>query len=988
MTAQKSGRSGVLRLDLADEQAWLGGKPLRLTPKAFAVLCHLVAHRNRLVTKAELLRTLWPGTAVSDGVLTTVVRTIRRALDEPSHGLGSIHTVHRRGYRFIGAVQAPEPWIPDTGHPTSLVVGRDPEFGRLERWLQIAQEGTRQVVFITGEAGIGKTALVDAFLLRASVRRELNVARGQCVEMYGAAEAYSPWLDALGQLCRQPGSKRVVDVLRRIAPMWLAQMPALLDAGEREALQREVAGAPPERMLREMSEALEAVTAEQPLILALEDLHWGDHPSLELLASVARRREPARLLLLGTYRPVEVSLTSHPLKGIKRELQMHRRCAELPLEFLSRAAVTDYLTARFPGLPASLGPVVHRRTDGNPLFMVNLAEYLASRQLIVEIGDHWELQDEMRAVEAAVPESLRAMIDRQLDLVSADDRRLLEAASVAGVEFADAALAPALDASVEEVGKRCAALAHRGLLVRPAAEEDWADGTATRRYAFIHALYPEVLYEELPPSSRLRLHRMIGERLEAGYGPRVSEIAAALASHFERSRDVPRAVTYLAQAASNAAHRLAYVEAIRGLTRALELLEALPQGPARAQHELTLRMALAPALMITKGYATPEVDEVYARAEELCRHIGDERQFFSVLIGRSGSALLGARTEMAKDLAEQSLRLAQRRQARRYLTQAETAVGITLLWRGELAPAAAHLEQSRLTYETVTHRPPAFRLLHDPGVAGRSYAAWAQWMLGFPERARLESEAAVALAREISHPFSLSFALAFGAFVFQARREVAATREHAEAAIAVCTEHGFAMYLAVGTIFRGWALAEQGRAGDGLAVMEAGLADYAATGAVLVRPYFLALIAEVCGRRGQVKRARALVVEALASAERTGERIYEAELHRLAGELIAPRPRAAGMRSRTATAEAEARFLQALRIAREQRALSLELRVAMSLARFWQATGRAADAFTLLGDVRGRFTEGFDTPDLREAAVLLERLGRVNGGSRPARVGR
>ncbi len=962
MTVAESERSSVLTLDLADEKARLGSAPLQLTPKAFAVLCHLVSHRERLVTKAELLRTLWRDTAVSDGALTTSIREIRRALGESSQRPRFIQTVHRRGYRFIGPVRttAERPLV--EAQPAPAFVGREAELELLEQRLRAAENGARQIVFITGEAGIGKTALVDAFLARAAARADVRVARGQCVELYGAAEAYLPWLDALGRLCREWGSSGAVQVLRRVAPMWLAQLPALIDSEEREALLRQVAGAPPERMLREMAEALEVLAAEKPVVIALEDLHWGDHSSLELLQSVARRRERAQLLLLGTFRPSEV--TAHPLEGIEQELAMHRQCTKLPLEFLSDGAVAQYLALRFPGVPASLARVLHRRTDGNALFMVNTADYLADCALIVKDAGRWELRGEMRAVEAAVPASLRALIDRQLARISAEELDLLKAASVAGAEFADATLAAALDQPIEPISERCASLAQRGLFLRLVGDEDWADGTPTRRYAFIHALFVDVLYDSLAPSRRVRLHRTVGERLERAYAAQHDQIAAELASHFERGRDAARAVSYLSQAASNAAQRLAYPEAISTLTRALALLSALPDDPARAQRELMLRMALAPALMVTKGYAAEEVDDVYARAELLCRLAGEERQLFSVLIGRSSAVLLRGRTHEAKTLAEECCRIARDRQSPRYLTQAETALGITRFFCGELAPAAADLERSRLAYDAVEQRPPGFRLLHDPGAAGRSYAAWAHWLLGFPERARRESEAAIALARELSHPFSLAFALAFGAFVCQARRDVARTRERAEQAIEVCREHGFAMYLAVGTIFRGWALAEQQRAREGLELMENGLSDYAATGAVLVRPYFLALIAEMHLRFGALERAGALVAEGLAVIERTGERIYESELYRLEGEWIARRPQSTHL-------DVERSLLQGLAIARSQRARSLELRIALSRTRQACSSDRDAEARSRLAELYERFDEGFDTPDLREAKALL-----------------
>jgi DNA-binding winged helix-turn-helix (wHTH) protein/predicted ATPase len=959
----------VLHLDLAGERARLGDEPLRLTPKAFALLRHLVLHRDRLVTKAELLAALWPATAVSDGVLTTTIREIRRALGEGSRSGGSIETLHRRGYRFTGHADVAGESAPSA----AAIIGREPELARLDRCLATADAGTRQIVFVTGEAGIGKTALVDAFIARAGARPGVRVVRGQCVERYGAAEAYLPWLDALGDLCRQPGREASVELLRRVAPLWLVQLPAFMDPAERAALHREVSGAPAERMLRELCEALEALAADHPLVVVLEDLHWGDRSSLELLASIARRRQRTRLLVVGTFRPLDAVQAGHPLVGIQRDLQMHRHCIDLPLPFLSRDAVDTYLAARFPGLPEDVAPIVHRRTEGNALFMVNTADYLADCALVVANDGRWELRGEMRAIEAAVPDSLRAIIGRQLERMGGADGRLLEAASVAGVEFADAALAAALGASLEDVSRECAALAQRGAFLEAGVEEDWPDGTATRRYRFIHALYPEVLYERIAPSARVRMHGAVAQRLEAGYRDGAGAIAAELAAHFERARDPARAVAHLAVAAGNAAQRLAYVEAIGELNRALDLLATLPEDAARKKQELAIRIALAPPLMVTFGYAAPEVDAVYERAEALCRDVGDTRQSFSVLIGRSAPSLLLARTERAKALAERAVALARAQNDPRYLTQAETAIGLALVWRGEFVPAAEHLERSRIASEAVTQWPPAFRMVHDPGVAGRSYAAWAQWMLGFPERAKREAAAAVANAQELSHPFSLAFALVFAAFVHQARREIDATRERADAAIALCTEHGFAMYLAVATVFRGWTIAEAGAVDEGLAVMEEGLAAYAATGALLVRPFYLALIGEACARSGDVARARALLLDGLAGAARTGERVYEAELGRLLGELA----------RETDAAEAEARFAEALRVARVQRARSLELRVATSLARLRRSQGRSEEGASLLSAAYDAFSEGFDTPDLRDGARLLAELREARVATAP-----
>ncbi len=980
MNSFKAEPAPTLRLDLDDERAWLGGKRIPLTPKAFETLCHLATHHGRLVTKDELLKDVWQGAAVGDSALTTTIHEIRRALGETSRGATFIQTVHRRGYRFVGPVHCSPKDEPDADSPGSLqpMFGRERELERCAGWLRAAAAGRRRVAFLSGDAGVGKTAVLDGFLAQAAIQPRVRIARGQCIELYGASEAYRPWLEAVGQLCRDPETgPEVVDVLRRVAPMWLAQLPAFIGVEERRSLLDEISTSAPERMSRELAEALDILAADRPLVIALEDVHWADRPSLELMALVALRRESAHLLLVATLRPMEMNLAAGSLAQVKEALSIRGACEELSLDFLPETAVVDYVNTLLPGLPEAFGALVHRRTDGNALFMVNLLDYLVRSGLVMAEDGRWDVRGDLGSVETAVPDSLRTMIDRQLGRLDAEDRRLLEAASVAGIEFSDATAASALGLGIEEVSARCRSLALRGAFLRLGPEEEWPDGTATRRYAFRHALYPEVLYSALPPSARVRLHRAIGECLEAGYGERATELAAELASHFERGRETARAVAHLARSARNAGQRLAYLEMIRVLYKALDLLEGLPDDLDRRRQELALCMALAPALVMTAGYAAPEAEKTYARAEELCRQLGNDRQFFSVLLGRSSPALLLARTDVAKALSLESLELAQRWQAPHQLSQAEMALGVTLVWRGEFEPAASHLVASLKAYDSVPRRPATFRLIHDPGTASRAYLAWAYWMLGFPDRARRMSDEAIEAGRDLSHPFSLTLALAFAAFVHHACRDVAMTRERAEACIKLSAEHDFAMYHAVGIMFRGWALNQDDRPLEALSVLESGFEAFSATGATLVRPFYFGLIAEACSKGGDVGRAKSLVTQAIDAAEETGERIHLAELHRTLGDLTA-QTLGSDSTTRSGARAVEIHYLQALTTAREQKSSALELRAATSLARLWHSTSRRAEASTLLGAVHSRFTEGFDTRDLRDAATVLQVLGHAD----------
>ena len=636
------------RFDSVNEQLWRGAKIISLRRKTFAVLRYLLEHPGQLVTKEQLLEAVWPGTYVSESMPTICVRELRKALNDDAKTPRFIETVHGRGYRFIAPLASAPP-VASSQHSvassqkaqaesrklttnnwqlTTPLVGRDTELVQLDEWLEKALSGERQLVFITGEPGIGKTTVVEAFLksLESSVLRlvsedykrslsevqtldprrqtldgRLWIGRGQCIEHYGAGEAYMPVLEALGRLCREPEGEQLIDLLGQYAPSWLAQMPTLLSAAALEALQRKVQGATRERMLREMAEAVEALTAERPLALRLEDLHWSDVSTLELLSVLARRQERARLLVLGTYRPVEMLGNGHPLRAVKQELQLHKQCEELRLGFLTEQNVAEYLATRFRLVPSpargegqdggasrqqfsrrpphpiplprgereavspaaslqGLARMVHQRTDGNSLFMVNIVDYLIVQGMLGESGET------QPAVQIEVPESIQQIIEKQIDRLSPEEQHVLEVASVAGAQFSAAAVAAGTKITTGDVEACCTGLARREQFLRTNGVSEWPDGTVATRYSFLHALYQEVLYERIPAGQRVALHSRIGEREEQAYGDRARDIAAELAVHFERGRDYCKAVQYLQQAGENALRRSAHREAISLLT--------------------------------------------------------------------------------------------------------------------------------------------------------------------------------------------------------------------------------------------------------------------------------------------------------------------------------------------------------------------------------------------------------------------------------------
>jgi class 3 adenylate cyclase len=598
--------------------------------------------------------------------------------------------------------------VTSLGPQVSTVVGREPELAQLRTRFAKALNGERQIIFVAGEPGIGKTTMVEAFLapLADEYEQQLWLGRGQCIEHYGAGEAYLPLLEALGRLGRESEGQRFIQLLSQYAPTWLAQMPALLTATELDMLQRKTQGATRERMLRELAEAVEQLAAERPVVLWLEDLHWSDTSTLDWLAFVARRRESARLLIIGTYRPVDVLVQGHPLRAVKQELQTRGYCAELLLDFLNEADIAEYLAVRFafsaPVREAARGGeaprtslqrlarLIHRRTDGNPLFMVNVVRDLLARGVLAQSEGRWELKGEAEEVAGGVPENLQQLIAQQLERLRPETQCLLEVASVVGAEFSAAAVAAGME--VDGIEEQCEALVRQKHFLRASGTAEWPDGTVAARYGFLHAPYQDVLYQRLTVRRRRRLHQQIGERVEQAYGARAREIAAELAVYFEQGGSYRQAVQYLEQAGMNALQRNAHQEAVALLAKRLELLKTLPDTLERARQELTLQVTLGAALIAAKGYGAPELEQAYTRARVLCQAVGESPQLFPVLWGLWGVYNIRTEFQAAHELAEQCLHLAQRVQDQDLLLEASVALGSTLLWRGEFAPARAHLE--------------------------------------------------------------------------------------------------------------------------------------------------------------------------------------------------------------------------------------------------------------------------------------------------------
>jgi DNA-binding winged helix-turn-helix (wHTH) protein/tetratricopeptide (TPR) repeat protein len=581
---------GGFRLDRANALLWREHDRVVLAPKPFEVLCCLVERAGELVTKDDLLDTVWSDLHVSESSLSVAMNALRSALGDDRLAPTYIETVTRRGYRFIAPVTVvssssiEQPPEQQASAPAIMAhsrarwrVGRIAPLEILEGVLQQVLAGKRQVIFVTGEAGIGKTTFVGMAMERMA-RSGVGVLRSGCNELFGTHEAFLPLIEALQELCRAADGASLLKALRDHAPTWLAQMPGLLGTEDRAAFQREVFGATRERMLREFSDLMEGLSAERSWVIILEDLHWSDFATVDVISRIARRDRKAAILVLATYRPMDVAIAGHPIRTVHQDLQIHGRCTELALDRLTLPEVEHYLDLRFtsPNWTKALAERVFGRTGGQPLFVVSLVDHLVAQGAIVDVDGQWQLGAEEAISHDDMPRDLREMITRQIDRLTPDEQRLLETASAAGSEFSASLAAGALDRNILEVEQICEELARAGQVLAAAGIAEWPNGIVSGNYAFQHALYQEVLYQRLAPGRRVDTHRRVGQSLEQGYGARAPEVASALALHFELGHDFSKAVRYLGLAAESSAQRFSTREAANYLTRALDLVVHLP----------------------------------------------------------------------------------------------------------------------------------------------------------------------------------------------------------------------------------------------------------------------------------------------------------------------------------------------------------------------------------------------------------------------------
>jgi predicted ATPase/class 3 adenylate cyclase len=840
------------------------------------------------------------------------------------------------------------------------LVGREQEVALLRaRWAQV-KDGLGQVVLLSGEAGIGKSRLVQVLKEQVASEPQAWLTPCQC-SPYHQNTALYPMIDLLERVVlrfdREESPQQKLSKLEghlvqygfplaEAVPLHasLLSIPLTADYAPLTMSPEQQK----QKILQALLTTLLRIAAQQPVLFVMEDLHWVDPSTLEFLNLLVDQGPTARVLALFTFRPDFSPLWTG---------RSHLTQVTLPRLPRRQAAEMAGRVAHSKALPAEVMEQVVARTDGVPLFVEELTKMVLESGLLQEREERYELTGPLPPL--AIPTTLHDSLMARLDRLAAV-KALAQLGATLGREFSYALLQAV--ASWDEGTLR------HGLHQLVEAEFLYQQGLPPEAtYLFKHALIQETAYQSLLRSTRQQYHQRIAQVLEAHFPESGETQPELLAYHYTEAGLTEQAIVYWQRAGQQASERSANLEAISHLSTGIELLKPLPETPARVQQALTLHIALGTALQIAVGNAAPEVEQAYTQAYALCQQVGETPQLIPVLFGLWRFYHSRAQLHRARELGDTLLRLAQHADAPALAVVAHHALGNTLLCLGALPAARQHLEAGIARYTPDHHRAPASRIGHDPGVACRAFAAWTLWLLGYPEQALTRLHEALALAHALSHPYSLAYARCWAAMVSQFRRDVLAVHEHAEVAVTLAAEQGFANWSAHGTSLRGWALAMQGQGEEGMVQVRQGTAAQRATGAEVLVPYHCTMLAEVAAHLGHTADSLQALAEAHTLVEQHEERWWEAEVCRLRGVVLL-------RQTGTPHAEAEAWLRRALDVARRQEAKALELRAAMSLSRLWQQQGKRQEASDLLAPIYHWFTEGFDTADLQDARALLAEL--------------
>ncbi len=835
------------------------------------------------------------------------------------------------------------------GSVLAPLIGRDEEIDLLLRRWERAKAGLGQVVLVSGEPGIGKSRIGGAAPRRAAfpLALLLDSALFPFIDQFGRASGFAAD-DA-------PAAKRekLEALLARAAPpeedlAFLVDLVSL-PTSDRHPLPNLGPQRKKERTLEALIRQLEGLARQQPVVIVFEDAHWIDPTSRELLDLIVERARSLPVLLTVTFRPeFQPPWAGQPQVTL---LALNR------LDRHDRTVLVEEI-AGGKALPDEVVVQIVDRTDGVPLFVEELTKSVLESGLLHEESDRYVLDRALPpfAIPTTLHDSLMARLDRLASV-----RLMAQIGAAIGREFSYALMRAVSRLPGDELQTALARLVASELV----SQRGTPPGAL---YIFKHALVQDAAHDSLLRGSRRQLHAQIAEALEA-HSPEMMETQPEIfAQHYAEAGLVEKSVACWGKAGHRSADRSAMAEAAAQLQKGLDQLAMLPDNSKRRRQELEFYGALGAVSVAAKGHSAPETGQAYVRARELWEQLGSPSEFFRIPYGQSLYLAISGELHRAQSLAEDLLRLSHQRDNSAGLVLGHLSSGRNLLLVGRLASSRSQLEEVLALYDPIAHYPLVHQIGFHPHVFAQATLGNVLFCLGLPDQASARCGAASGEARRLAHPPSLAVSLVFATALSSLVGDHAALAEQADQQVAVATEHGFPQWGAMGAIYRGWAKLRSGDVADGIAVLRTSLTAFRAIGAVAWRPYFFALLARGYAIAGQIEEGVTLLDEALQIVESTGERWCAAELNRHKGQLL--------LRQGQSEA-AEEYYRKALSIAEEQEAKLWELRAAASLARLRRDQGRRAEARDLLAPVYGWFTEGFNTPDLRDAKALLDELRRT-----------
>lgn len=962
-----------------------------LTPKDSAVLAFLLDRQGTLIKKEEILASVWADTVVGDDVVKSCIKRIRKALRDDFNDPTYIETIKRRGYRFLCQVKRVvhassdhhqtserqeryEAYIDNGNAELPLVqnqVARSRQLRTLLNGYDVAMQGTCRAFIVRGVAGIGKTFLVNLFTSAVAGDSDVIIAKGHCLKNVEMVEQYYPILTALQQINQHFGNSEFKTILLQYAPMWLLHFPWLLTYDERKNIEIALQGVGESRKIRELIALLTSITQQTPIILILEDLHWADILSAEFFSSFVEHMAYSRILLIGTYRSEERVFSKVP--GILAESVAKSQCEEIHLAPFSQQEILEYLSLQriSESKIEALAKWFYMNTEGLPLFIDNLYRYMELNGWLSQLDNFLEKINDRAGISRIVPDNLNVLIESQINQLGEREKAYLEAASICGMQFNTRYLETVCRGSVEGEGSRyldslsqCYGfLGHLGSTTH-------SDGIEGENYSFIHSWFQKIAYERINPVKRKGLHNAIGTRIETIHKDDVEEIVPTLAFHFEKGGNIQKAVQYRKLAGIKAFQRFSFSGTIEHLSKALTLLERMPEKSTLPAYELEMLIPLGASLVTTSGYSHPNVEKNYRRAHELCLEAEATPHLFPVLFGLCMYHLVKGEFELENQLRNHFMKFAD--SDVQYLMWGYTLHSMVTWYRGEFLDSCKYADLAVCDYDPGLQRKDLQLFGMDGGICCTMHNAIAQWMLGYPEKAKREMGRSLELSATYGNPYMQSWNLCFAGWLSFFLHDISDVKRYAESSLQIAAQSKIDYWVIQATILKGWSEVQQDTQSDAAGQMEQMIEIHRKSGARLVRGMFLYQLADCHEKNNDFQSALKCLDAAIDGINRTGENWCRSELLRKKGELLVKFHKGNLPEAELVLQEASKLFTDAITVARTQSAKIFELRAVISLYRLWDCSEIGENIKNDLRELYAWFTEGHETYDLQQAKAILE----------------